>query len=234
MSSDFHEQVVGRLRPVELAEAGALEADGLVPVSLPGDLVHGAASSLMAMRKAAPAAATAWLAAPRALLCRLIASACPPVQCGQIQMQRCGGGPVSARVLPLLLHDNSGLTRRNVTVDHLVVAGWTGRDRPRSRSTSRNSTRSASSGRRRRRSSIAPRRRGSPSTTASRCSARHRAARSSSCCCSRTAGCGSAPAPTIPTARWRNTASRSPSRCATSRSRRNSGRWSRSRRIGTS
>jgi hypothetical protein len=36
---------------------------------------------------------------------------------------------VSARVLPLLLHDDSGLTRRNVTVDHLVVAGWTGRDR---------------------------------------------------------------------------------------------------------
>ncbi len=29
----------------------------------------------------------------------------------------------------LLLHDDSGLTRRNVTVDHLVVAGWTGRDR---------------------------------------------------------------------------------------------------------
>jgi hypothetical protein len=40
-----------------------------------------------------------------------------------------GGGPVSARVLPLLLNDDSGLTRRNVTVDHLVVAGWTGRDR---------------------------------------------------------------------------------------------------------
>jgi hypothetical protein len=36
---------------------------------------------------------------------------------------------VSARVLPLLLNDDSGLTRRNVTVDHLVVAGWTGRDR---------------------------------------------------------------------------------------------------------
>ena len=36
---------------------------------------------------------------------------------------------MSARVLPLLLHDETGLTRRNVTVDHLVVAGWTGRDR---------------------------------------------------------------------------------------------------------
>ena len=36
---------------------------------------------------------------------------------------------MSARVLPLLLHDDSGLTRRNVTVEHLVVAGWTGRDR---------------------------------------------------------------------------------------------------------
>jgi hypothetical protein len=36
---------------------------------------------------------------------------------------------VSARVLPLLLHDDSGLTRRNVSIDHLVIAGWTGRDR---------------------------------------------------------------------------------------------------------
>jgi len=36
---------------------------------------------------------------------------------------------VSARVLPLLLHGNTGLTRRNVQVDHLVIAGWTGRDR---------------------------------------------------------------------------------------------------------
>jgi hypothetical protein len=42
-------------------------------------------------------------------------------------LQRAGKS-VSARVLPLLLHDDSGLTRRNVTVDHLVVAGWTGRD----------------------------------------------------------------------------------------------------------
>ena len=33
-------------------------------------------------------------------------------------------------------------------------------------------------------------------------------------------GCGSAPVPITPTARWRNTASRCPSRCATSRSRR--------------
>jgi hypothetical protein len=36
---------------------------------------------------------------------------------------------VSARVLALLLHDDTGLTRRNVAVEHLVVAGWTGRDR---------------------------------------------------------------------------------------------------------
>jgi hypothetical protein len=43
-------------------------------------------------------------------------------------MQRAGKS-VSARVLPLLLHDDSGVTRRNVTVDNLVVAGWTGRDR---------------------------------------------------------------------------------------------------------
>jgi hypothetical protein len=36
---------------------------------------------------------------------------------------------VSARVLPLLLHDDAGLTRRNVQIDHLIVAGWTGCDR---------------------------------------------------------------------------------------------------------
>jgi hypothetical protein len=40
-----------------------------------------------------------------------------------------GGCLVSARVLPLLLNDDAGLTRRNVTIDRLVVAGWTGRDR---------------------------------------------------------------------------------------------------------
>ena len=33
-----------------------------------------------------------------------------------------------ARVLPLLLHGQSGPTRRNVQVDRLVIAGWTGRD----------------------------------------------------------------------------------------------------------
>jgi len=36
---------------------------------------------------------------------------------------------VSARVLPLVLHGKSGPTRRNVQVDRLVIAGWTGRDR---------------------------------------------------------------------------------------------------------
>ena len=35
---------------------------------------------------------------------------------------------MSACVLPLLLHDDTGLTRRSITVDNLVVAGWTGRD----------------------------------------------------------------------------------------------------------
>ncbi len=40
-----------------------------------------------------------------------------------------GGNHLSARILPLLLHDDSGLTRRNVAVERLVVAGWTGRDR---------------------------------------------------------------------------------------------------------
>jgi hypothetical protein len=36
---------------------------------------------------------------------------------------------VSARVLPLVLHGKPGPTRRNVQIDHLVIAGWTGRDR---------------------------------------------------------------------------------------------------------
>jgi hypothetical protein len=36
---------------------------------------------------------------------------------------------VTARVLPLLFHDGSELTRRSVSIEHLVVAGWTGRDR---------------------------------------------------------------------------------------------------------
>jgi hypothetical protein len=36
---------------------------------------------------------------------------------------------VSARVLPLLLHDGGEVTRRNVGINQLVVAGWTGRDR---------------------------------------------------------------------------------------------------------
>jgi len=34
-----------------------------------------------------------------------------------------------ARVLPLVFHGNSGPTHRNVRVDRLVVAGWTGRDK---------------------------------------------------------------------------------------------------------
>lgn len=34
-----------------------------------------------------------------------------------------------ARVLSLVLHGKSGPTRRNVQVDRLVIAGWTGRDR---------------------------------------------------------------------------------------------------------
>jgi hypothetical protein len=38
------------------------------------------------------------------------------------------GNIVSACVLPLLLPDETGLTRRNITIDNLVVAGWTGRD----------------------------------------------------------------------------------------------------------
>jgi hypothetical protein len=38
-------------------------------------------------------------------------------------------GVVSARVLPLLLHGDGGVERRNVQIDQLVIAGWTGRDR---------------------------------------------------------------------------------------------------------
>ena len=36
---------------------------------------------------------------------------------------------MSARILPLTLHAKAGPTRRNVQVDRLVVAGWTGRDK---------------------------------------------------------------------------------------------------------
>jgi Protein of unknown function (DUF2848) len=36
---------------------------------------------------------------------------------------------VSARVLPLVLHGKTGPTRRNVQIDRLVIAGWTGRDK---------------------------------------------------------------------------------------------------------
>ncbi len=36
---------------------------------------------------------------------------------------------MSARVLPLVLHEKSESMRRNVQIDRLVVAGWTGRDR---------------------------------------------------------------------------------------------------------
>jgi hypothetical protein len=36
---------------------------------------------------------------------------------------------VAALVLPLLLHGDQGLERRNVGIDHLVIAGWTGRDK---------------------------------------------------------------------------------------------------------
>ncbi len=36
---------------------------------------------------------------------------------------------MSARVLPLVLHGKSGPARRNVQIDHLVIAGWTGRDK---------------------------------------------------------------------------------------------------------
>jgi Protein of unknown function (DUF2848) len=39
------------------------------------------------------------------------------------------GGFVPARVLQLLLHDEGELTRRNIQIDQLVIAGWTGRDR---------------------------------------------------------------------------------------------------------
>jgi Protein of unknown function (DUF2848) len=39
------------------------------------------------------------------------------------------GGFVSARLLPLVFHQQHGSARRDVPVEHLVVAGWTGRDR---------------------------------------------------------------------------------------------------------
>jgi len=36
---------------------------------------------------------------------------------------------VPSRIMPLLLEGKSGPTRRNVQVDRLVIAGWTGRDK---------------------------------------------------------------------------------------------------------
>jgi hypothetical protein len=36
---------------------------------------------------------------------------------------------VSARLLPLVFYSKTDVTKRDVPVDHLVVAGWTGRDR---------------------------------------------------------------------------------------------------------
>ncbi len=36
---------------------------------------------------------------------------------------------MTARVLALVVHGKNGSSRRNVQVEHLVVAGWTGRDR---------------------------------------------------------------------------------------------------------
>ena len=50
----LHEQVVRRLRPAELAEAGALETRRLVPMNLTGDLVHGGAPVTATMKVAAP------------------------------------------------------------------------------------------------------------------------------------------------------------------------------------
>ena len=37
----FHEQIVGRFRAAELAKTGAPSCRGLVPVSLPGNVMHG-------------------------------------------------------------------------------------------------------------------------------------------------------------------------------------------------
>src|SRR5215472_2966723 len=39
------------------------------------------------------------------------------------------GGSVPAAVVALVFHDKSGAVGHTVTIDHLVVAGWTGRDK---------------------------------------------------------------------------------------------------------
>src|SRR5262249_19072228 len=44
----FHEQVIRGLRPVEFAEAGALEARRLMPMNLPGDFMHDGALAVCA------------------------------------------------------------------------------------------------------------------------------------------------------------------------------------------
>jgi hypothetical protein len=40
-----------------------------------------------------------------------------------------GGGSVSAAVVALVFHDKSGSAHRTAQIEHLVVAGWTGRDK---------------------------------------------------------------------------------------------------------
>src|SRR6201996_4005665 len=49
------------------------------------------------------------------------------LQCGPTRCNTRRFG-VPARILPLVLEGKSGPTRRNVQVDRLVIAGWTGRD----------------------------------------------------------------------------------------------------------
>jgi hypothetical protein len=61
--------------------------------------------------------------------CVIATGAAAPTCDAEIRRKFRRGGFVSALVLPLLLHADGAVERRNVGIDQLVVAGWTGRDR---------------------------------------------------------------------------------------------------------
>ncbi len=108
------------------------------------------------------------------------------------------------RVLPLNFH-GAGPIRRNVQVDHLVIAGWTGRDKA---ALEKHIAELEALGVKRPASTPIFYRAAAARLTIDtdiEVLGEPPAERRSSCCCSTTAGSGSAPDRTTPTARWRNT-----------------------------
>jgi hypothetical protein len=115
-------------------------------MDLAGDLVHGGASSDAAKALGCCGPDDRCIGRKRADLsldcvaCSPMYNASPAIATGAAATQGVvgngastriawnSGGSVSARVLPLLLTSAAGSARRNVQVDHAVIAGWTGRD----------------------------------------------------------------------------------------------------------